>query len=363
MVKHNVRVLIMAGGTGGHVFPALAIARYLEVQGHQVTWLGTRKGLEASVVPAADFAIEYISVTGLRGKGLAGWLLAPIKLSYAVLQSVRVLLRIKPQVVLGLGGFVTGPGGLAAWLLRIPLVVHEQNAIPGLTNRLLSHLSKHVLEAFNGSFPVTTRAVHTGNPVRQEIAALTEPATRLQQHQGPLRILLVGGSLGAQALNECLPEALALLHKEERPEVWHQTGKNKYTATAQHYHRLQIDARIVEFIDDMAEAYTWADMVICRAGALTISELCAAGLGAVLVPFPYAVDDHQTHNAQYLVQGKAGILLSQNELNKERLAQLLRELIDKGRAQAIKFACAARDLAMPKATEHVAQLCLEAAHD
>ena len=363
MVSDNVSVLIMAGGTGGHVFPALAIARHLKAQGHRVAWLGTHKGLEANIVPAAGFAIEYISVNGLRGKGLSGWFIAPIKLSYAVFQSIRILLRIKPKVVLGLGGFVTGPGGLAAWLLRLPLVVHEQNAIPGLTNRLLSHLSKCVLEAFKGSFPVTTRAIHTGNPVREEIAALAEPAERLHAHQGPLRILLVGGSLGAQALNECLPEALALLSTEERPEVWHQTGKNKYAETAQHYARLEIDARVVEFIDDMAEAYAWADVVICRAGALTISELCAAGLGAVLVPFPYAVDDHQTHNAQYLVKGDAGILLPQDELNKERLAQLLKELIGKGREQAIKFACAARNLAMPKATEHVAQLCLEAAHD
>ncbi len=363
MTSVQIRIIIMAGGTGGHIFPALAIARTLREQGVAVIWLGTKSGMEAHVVTEAGFPIQYVTVSGLRGKGMFGWALAPFKISYAVMQVLGIYFSVKPDVVVGFGGFVTGPGGFAAWLMRKPLVVHEQNAIPGLTNRILSHMAKTVLEAFQGSFPQTTRAIHTGNPVRDDIAALTEPATRIEQHQGPLRILLIGGSLGAQALNEFLPKALSMLSEKDRPMVWHQTGANKFEETKALYESLQVDAKLTPFVGDMAEAYGWADMVICRAGALTLAELCAAGLGSILVPFPYAVDDHQTYNAHQLVKAGAAMLIPQSELTAERLSVVLRDMVEKGRERIIKMAQAARQLSMPNASKQVAELCLEAAHD
>lgn len=357
------RIIIMAGGTGGHIFPALAIAQQLREQGAVVSWLGTQNGMEAHVVTEAGFPIKYISVSGLRGKGIFGWLLAPVKLSFAVMQVMRIYFSLRPHVIVGFGGFVTGPGGFAAWLLRKPLVIHEQNALPGLTNRILSHMATTVLEAFGGSFPQTTRAIHTGNPVRNDIAALTEPATRITQHQGSLHILLIGGSLGAQALNESLPKTLAKLPAQDRPVIWHQTGANKFEETKALYASLQVAANVVPFIEDMAEAYAWADIVICRAGALTLAELCAAGLGSILVPYPYAVDDHQTCNAQHLVKAGAAILIPQTELSTEKLLMVLQDIIARGREHIIKMAQAARTLSMPNASTQVAALCLEAAHD
>jgi len=362
MTPSAINVVIMAGGTGGHIFPALAIARCLREQGVSVTWLGTRSGMEARVVSEAGFPIKYVSVSGLRGKGMLGWFIAPFKLTYAVLQVIGIYVSLRPSVVVGFGGFVTGPGGLAAWLLRKPLIVHEQNAIPGLTNRLLSHMAKTVLEAFKDSFPQTTRAIHSGNPVRDDIAALADPSSRINKHQGALRILVIGGSLGAQALNEIIPAAVAELNATERPIVWHQAGANKCEQTRRLYASLQVEAKVAPFIKDMAAAYEWADMVICRAGALTLAELCAAGLGSILVPFPYAVDNHQTHNAQHLVKAGAAILIPQSELTAERLSAVLKELIVKGREHIIKMAQAARELSMPNASKQVADLCLEAAH-
>jgi UDP-N-acetylglucosamine--N-acetylmuramyl-(pentapeptide) pyrophosphoryl-undecaprenol N-acetylglucosamine transferase len=355
-------VLIMAGGTGGHVFPALAVARYLRDEGIEVVWLGTRRGLEARIVPEAGFPIEYISISGLRGKGILGWLLAPVRLSIALGQAVNVCLRRRPGAVLGLGGFVTGPGGLAAWLLRRPLVIHEQNAIAGLTNRLLSRLAHRVLEAFPGSFPSSIKTVQTGNPVRADIAELPIPTTRIGAHQGQYRLLVIGGSLGAQALNEVMPQALAQLPIEGRPVIWHQAGQNKEAATRDAYAKAEVEARVEPFIADMAAAYSWADLVICRAGALTISELAAAGVGAILVPYPYAVDDHQTRNALYLTQAGAARLILQSELTPKALAQVLRELLSNGREGFINMAKAARGLAKPAATQHVAETCLEVMH-
>lgn len=362
MKDAEIRVIIMAGGTGGHIFPALAIARQLREQGIVVNWLGTQRGMEARVVTEAGFPIRYVSVSGLRGKGVFGWMLAPVKLTFAVMQVMSIYFSLRPHVVVGFGGFVTGPGGFAAWLLRKPLVIHEQNAVPGLTNRILSHMAKTVLEAFSGSFPQTTRAIHTGNPVRSDIAALTEPVARIHQHQGPLRILLIGGSLGAQVLNESLPKALAKLPVQDRPVVWHQAGANKFAETRALYESLQVEAKVAPFIENMAEAYDWADIVICRAGALTLAELCAAGLGSILVPYPYAVDDHQTHNAQHLVKAGAAILIPQTELSIEKLSTVLQDMIAKGREHLIKMAQAARELSMPNASTQVADLCLEAAH-
>lgn len=359
MKSPALKIIVMAGGTGGHIFPALAIARELREQGVDVTWLGTRNSMEDRLVNDAGFPIRYVSVTGLRGKGLSGWLFAPFKLSYAVLQVMRIYIGIRPNAVVGFGGFVTGPGGFAAWLLRKPLVVHEQNAIPGMTNRILSHMAKTVLEAFKGSFPQTTRAIYTGNPVREDIAKLAEPAKRISGHKGSLRILVIGGSLGAQALNETIPAAMAKLDRQHRPMIWHQAGGNKYLATEELYRSFGVDARVTTFIDDMAEAYDWADVVICRAGALTLAELCAAGLGSILVPFPHAVDDHQTHNAQHLVKQGAAVLMPQSKFTAENLAEVLKDFLDKGRDHMIKMAQAARELSIPDSSQQVAKHCLE----
>lgn len=361
MVAGN-NVLIMAGGTGGHVFPALAVARYLREEGVDVVWLGTRRGLEARLVPEAGFPIEYISISGLRGKGILGWILAPVRLSIALGQAVGVCLRRRPAAVLGLGGFVTGPGGVAAWLLHRPLVIHEQNAVAGLTNRLLSRLARRVLEAFPSSFPGSIKTELTGNPVRTDITELPTPASRINAHEGQCRLLVIGGSLGAQALNEVLPQALAQLSHAERPVIWHQAGKNKDAATREAYANAQVEARVEPFIADMAAAYSWADLVLCRAGALTVSELAAAGVGAILVPYPHAVDDHQTRNARYLTEAGAARVILQSELTPETLVQVLRELLSSGRQGLVKMAVAARSLAKPVATQRVAETCLEVMH-
>lgn len=356
-----MRILIMAGGTGGHVFPALAVADYLRAEGHEVIWLGTRAGLEAEVVPRAGYALSYISVSGLRGKSWLSWLLAPTKLSLAFLQSLKILLSLRPQAVLGMGGFVTGPGGFSAWLLDKPLIIHEQNAVAGLTNRLLAALANKVLEGFPGSFPAKRKALHVGNPVRAEIAALPDPARQSAAHHGPLRLLVLGGSLGAQALNELVPRALQTMSREERPEVWHQAGARNIEAAQRHYAQAGVTARVVPFIDDMAEAYAWADLVLCRAGALTVAELACAGVAAILVPYPHAVDDHQTHNANTLVRAGAAVSVPQTQLSAEFLRATLLRFYG-SRERLLEMARAARALARPSAAADVAKQCLEAAH-
>lgn len=351
-------VMIMAGGTGGHVFPALAVAERLRALGVPVVWLGTRQGLEASVVPAAGLPIEWLSVSGLRGKGWTTRLLAPVRLLRAMLQSARVLWRYRPRSVLGMGGFVAGPGGLTAWVFRRPLLIHEQNAVPGLTNRWLSHLARRVMEAFPGTFDASARAVSTGNPVREAIAALPAPEHRMVGRGRPARLLVIGGSLGAHALNELVPAALAGLAPGERPEIWHQTGRRDADFARERYASLGVQVRLDPFIEDMARAYAWADLALCRAGALTVAELTAAGLGAILVPFPHAVDDHQTRNAEYLVRHGAALLVQQRELNPERLCELLTGLLS-DRDRLLSLATAARALARVDAAERVAQACLE----
>lgn len=357
------RVLIMAGGTGGHVFPALAVARELLNQGVEVCWLGTRKGIEARVIPDAEIPISFISVSGLRGKGLKGWLLAPFNLSVALIQAVRICLSLKPGVVLGMGGFASGPGGIAAWLLRCPLVIQEQNAVAGMTNRLLSHLARRVLEAFPGSFSNSVKTEHTGNPVRVDIQSLPVPDVRYKERKDiPIRLLVVGGSLGALVLNQVVPQALALIQNSIRPQIWHQTGRDKKTFTADGYKEAGIEARVDEFIDDMAEAYAWADIVVCRAGALTISELTTVGLASILVPYPFAVDDHQTRNALYLSEAGAARLMLQTELSAEHLSQVLTELVSEGRSAMLTIANNAYALAKPEATKRVAQVCMEVMH-
>lgn len=353
-------VLIMAGGTGGHVFPALAVAERLRARDAPVVWMGTRGGLEATLVPKAGFPVAWIEVSGLRGKGLGRKLRMPFMLGRALWQASAILRRLRPRVVLGMGGFASGPGGVMARLLGIPLVVHEQNAIAGMTNRGLSRVASQVLEAFPETFPPARRAVTVGNPVRASIAALPPPKERWAGRCGRPRLLVLGGSQGALALNRLVPAALARLDTGERPDVWHQAGGQLHETAALAYREAGVTARLTPFIEDMAEAYGWADLVLCRAGALTIAELAAAGVGAVLVPFPFAVDDHQTANARLLERGGAAVVIQQAQLTAERLAALLNERLG-DRARLLDMAAAARHLAKIEAAEQVALACLEQA--
>jgi UDP-N-acetylglucosamine--N-acetylmuramyl-(pentapeptide) pyrophosphoryl-undecaprenol N-acetylglucosamine transferase len=351
-------VLIMAGGTGGHVFPALALARLLRAASHDVVWLGTRKGLEARVVPADNFPIEWLSMSGLRGKGAATLLLAPFKLLQSIWQALGVMRRRRPELVVGFGGFVTGPGGLAAWLTRRPLLIHEQNAIAGYSNRMLSHLARRVLSAFPKSFPPGVQDEVVGNPVRAEIVAQDPPAMRFARREGALRLLVVGGSLGASRLNAVVPFAVAqVLKAGVALHVRHQAGERGIDAARAAYAEAKVDAEVSPFIDDMARAYADADLVICRAGALTISELAAVGVASVLVPYPAAVDDHQTFNAQFLVREGAAVLIADRDLTADRLAATLRELCA-GRGKLLAMAERARLVARPRAAEDLAAACL-----
>lgn len=363
--------LIMAGGTGGHVFPALALARELRARAWQIVWLGTRRGLEARVVPAEQIPVEWLSVSGLRGKGVAVWLTAPLLLARALAQALAVMRRRRPVVVVGLGGFAAGPGGVAAWLTRRPLLIHEQNAVAGFTNRCLAHLAPRVLAAFPGSFRPGVHAQVVGNPVRREIVELPPPAQRFALRDRAIRVLVLGGSQGAARLNAIVPFALALAAAPRgeatqsapiRFDVRHQAGERWLQSAQQHYAQAGVSARLHAFIDEMAEAYGWADLVICRAGALTISELAAAGVGAVLVPFPAATDDHQTRNAEALVAAGGAVMISEAALSAERLAEELAHLCA-GRGRLLAMAESARVLARPRATQELADACVElAAH-
>lgn len=352
-------VMIMAGGTGGHVFPALAIAGVLRAR-RQIVWLGTERGIEARLVPAAGYPVEWIEVEGLRGKGLARWLGAPLRLLRAIAQARRALRRRKPGVVLGLGGFVSGPGGIAAWLAGAPLVIHEQNAIAGLTNRCLARFAARVAEGFPGSFPASSGALYVGNPVRPEIAALPPPRQRFEARSGPLRLFVFGGSQGASALNCLLPAAVALLPQSRRPRVLHQTGARERDETEAAYRTAGIEAEVRAFIDDMATAYGEADLVVSRSGALTVAELAAAGVGSILVPFPAAVDDHQTKNAGWLARVSAAQVVSEAGLTAPELANRLATLLGNGRSRLLAMAEAARSLAVTDAADRVADLCLQA---
>jgi UDP-N-acetylglucosamine--N-acetylmuramyl-(pentapeptide) pyrophosphoryl-undecaprenol N-acetylglucosamine transferase len=350
--------LIMAGGTGGHVFPALALARELHARSWQVVWLGTRRGLEARLVPAQNIELEWLSVSGLRGKGVMVWLRAPLLLARALWQALAVIRRRRPSLVVGLGGFVAGPGGIAAWLLRKPLLIHEQNAVAGFTNRCLARLARRVLTAFPGSFAPGVDAQVIGNPVRSEIAALAPPPQRFATRGPGIRLLVLGGSQGAARLNAIVPFALARLTETLAFDVRHQSGERWLEPAQRHYTEAGVPVRLQPFIDDMAEAYGWADLVICRAGALTVSELTAAGVGAVLVPFPAATDDHQTCNAQFLVREGAAIMLAERELSAESLAATLATLCH-GRGRLLAMAERARSLAKPRAAQDLADACAE----
>jgi len=354
-------ILITAGGTGGHVFPALAVAHELRARGAKVMWLGTREGIESRLVPAAGIDIEYLKIRSLRGGGWLRWLLFPMQLNLAMLQAWRLLRRLRPDVVLAMGGYAAGPGSLMASLLRIPLVVHEQNAIAGLTNRWLARLADVLLAGFPGVFSDRHGVRVVGNPVRPEILAIEPPRQRFTGRTGRLRVLVIGGSQGAQILNNTLPEAIQHMPAEIRPEIWHQTGVRDEQAVATAYRACVTDARVSAFIDDMATAYAWADLVVCRAGAMTIAELAVAGVASLLVPLPHAADDHQTANAQYLATHHAAELVPQREFSPTRVAELLTDLVD-NRETLLQMAEQARACAVTDATETVAGICLDAAH-
>jgi UDP-N-acetylglucosamine--N-acetylmuramyl-(pentapeptide) pyrophosphoryl-undecaprenol N-acetylglucosamine transferase len=351
----NRTIVIMAGGTGGHIYPGLAVADYLHRRGWHVVWLGNPDGMEAKLVPARGYDMAWVRFTALRGKGVVRALLLPLNLLRGFWQALRELRRFRPDVVLGMGGYVTFPGGMMAALLSRPLVIHEQNSIAGLANRVLAGLADRIASGFPAAL---TKAVWTGNPVREEIALIAPPAARYAGRSGPLNVLVVGGSLGAQVLNSTVPQAVALMPHGERPQVVHQSGARQIEALRQAYADAGVAGELVPFIDDMARRYADADLVICRAGALTVAELAAAGVASVLVPFPHAVDDHQTANARFLAEVGAAILLPQSELSPQRLAQVLRELT-RERLQAM--ADKARSLAKPEATREVAELCMAVA--
>ncbi|KAF0206561.1 MAG: UDP-N-acetylglucosamine--N-acetylmuramyl-(pentapeptide) [Gallionellaceae bacterium] len=348
-------ILIMAGGTGGHIYPGLAVADALRAQGWQVVWLGAPNSMEAELVPKQGYEVAWVNFSGVRGKGLLRLLTLPFTLLRALGQSADAILRHRPDVVLGMGGYITMPGGLMAAFLRRPLVIHEQNSIAGMSNKVLAKISARVLSGFPG---VLNKTEWCGNPVRADIAALPEPQVRYAARSGKLNVLVVGGSLGAQAINEALPKALAMLSEQERPNVLHQTGKKHFEAVQKLYEQAGVSVDVRPFLDDMANQYANADVVICRAGALTIAELAAAGVASVLIPFPFAVDDHQTHNARFLSEHGAAVLLPQKELSAEKLAQLLCDL---KREKLLTMAQAARSLAKPEATAQVAKVCAELA--
>ena len=352
-------VLIMAGGTGGHVFPALAVANVLRDRGVAVVWLGVPGSMESRLVPANGFPIEWVRVAGIRGKGLKTWLLAPLAIIKAVAQAMGVLRRVRPRSVLGLGGYVSGPGGIAARLLRVPLLIHEQNAIAGMTNRWLARLATQVLEAFPGSFKPEVHARAIGNPVRADIAAVAAPETRFAGRSGPSRLLVFGGSQGALRLNSVVPQALARVAVENRPQVRHQTGERGLAAARAAYAEARVEAEVLPFIDDMAAAYAWADLAVCRAGAMTIAELQAAGVGAIFVPLPVATDDHQTKNAEVMVRSGAARLIQERDLTPQRLGDAISELIG-DRGQLLKMAEAARGSRVIDAAAQLADLCIAA---
>ncbi|MEY3497675.1 MAG: hypothetical protein RLZZ325_682 [Pseudomonadota bacterium] len=348
-------VLVMAGGTGGHIFPGLAVAECLRNQGWTVAWMGNPTGMEYRLVPAKGFAFEGVKFSGLRGKGMLTKVLMPFRLARAMMQSWKILRRLKPSVVLGMGGYITFPGGLVSYLMGRPLVLHEANSVAGSANRVLARFATRVLTGF----PKTLKeAQWVGNPIRESFESLSDCRARYGKRQGPLHLLIVGGSLGAAALNTVVPEALALLPADRRPNVLHQTGEQHLEAVTKTYQQLGVNGELKPFIDDIAAAYSNADLVICRAGAMTVSEISAAGVAACFVPFPYAIDDHQTANARFLSDAKAAILIPQSQLDADSLANLVLGL---RREDLAEMAVKAQALAKFHATEEVASICEECA--
>ena len=347
-------ILIMAGGTGGHIFPALAVAEKMRERGWRVVWMGNPEGMEARLVPQHGFEMVNLKFAALRGKGILRKLLLPLNLLRGFWQAQKAIRQVQPNVVLGMGGYITFPGGMMAALLGKPLVVHEQNSVAGLANRVLAGVADRIATGFP---EVLAKGVWAGNPVRPEIAKMAPPAERFAGRDGALHLLVIGGSLGAQVLNEMVPQAMALLGENELPQIVHQAGEKHIEALKANYAAVGVPAHCVSFIEDMAGAYEWADLVVCRSGALTVAELAAAGVASILVPFPHAVDDHQTGNARFLVNVGGAFLLPQGELTPEAIA-LIRNY---SRGQLLEMAEKARSLAKPDATEEVANICAEIA--
>ncbi len=354
----NKVVLIMAGGTGGHIFPGLSLAKEMLARGYRVVWLGTENGMESTLVPRENIEIYYIPVKGVRGKGLKSLFMAPWNILSSIASAARIIREVKPSVVVGLGGFVAGPGGVAAKLKGKSLVIHEQNAIAGSTNKLLAKIADKVLTAFPS---VLNRGECIGNPVRKEIENIAEPESRIKARDSRIRLLVVGGSRGALAVNELVPGAIASIGNLDQLDIWHQAGAGKDDGAKALYEAGGISARVDAFIDDMAEAFAWADVVVCRSGALTVSELAAAGLGSILIPFPYAIDDHQTANANYLASQGAAYVRQQSELTSEKLAELLKSFIF-DRTKLLDMASKARALSKPSAVKIFADYCEEVSH-
>jgi UDP-N-acetylglucosamine--N-acetylmuramyl-(pentapeptide) pyrophosphoryl-undecaprenol N-acetylglucosamine transferase len=383
MSRSGEGVLIMAGGTGGHIFPGLAVADSLRRAGVPVRWLGARGGMECTRVPAEEIAIDVVDISALRGKGAGRWLVMPWRLLRAVAQAFRLLGRNRPACAISFGGYAAGPGGLAARLRGIPLLVHEQNRVPGMTNRTLARFASRVLQAFPGSWDERLHPITCGNPVRRAVVELDDPGQRFAGRTGPVRILLTGGSQGALALNRLLPGALGLLAEEHAFVVRHQAGPRWVEETRKAYIEAGIEcgtdgvmpvaaeatptehtsqpassAEVTDFIEDMAAAYAWADVVVCRAGALTVSEVAAAGVAAVFIPFPHAVDDHQTRNAEFLVEHDAALLMQESQTDARKLANVLSSLAG-DRARLASMATRGRAAAVPDAADRVAALCRE----
>lgn len=348
-------ILIMAGGTGGHIFPALAVADHLKKAGWRIVWLGTKGGMEESLVAQKGHDIKCIDFSGLRGKNLIVWFTLPVRLILAFWQSARLIFQLRPDVVLGMGGYPSFPGGIMASLLNKPLLIHEQNSIPGLTNKILVKFADKVLIGFPDSIKDKKKVVFSGNPVRNEISTLDTPDHRYKGRSGNLKLLIIGGSLGAQILNRIVPQALKLIPDSVRPLVVHQAGEKHLETLNKNYVEAGVEGELVVFIEEMAAKYSECDLVICRAGALTIAELSSAGIASILVPFPYTADDHQTYNAKFLSSNGAAVLLPENELTPSSLANLLLSLT---REKLLGMATKARELAKPNATRIVAEECM-----
>lgn len=359
---HDKNILIMAGGTGGHIYPALAVADKLKEEGFHPFWLGSKKGMEERVVPGHGYPLLKINVSGIRGNGVLRLLFTPFMLMIALCQALMIMIKIRPAVVLGMGGFASGPGGVAAWLMRIPLLIHEQNAIAGLTNKLLAPLAVSVMTAFPNAFKESKKLTVTGNPVRESIIEIVEPKKRYAKRDvNVLKILVLGGSLGARKLNEVVPKAIADIGDAFQYEIKHQCGEKHINDTQQTYKQYNIDVEVFPFINDMVTVYSWADIVICRAGALTVAEIAATGIASVLIPYPYAVDDHQTNNANYLAKEDAAVLIQEAQLSSDKIKDLLNKWYQ-APEQLLQMAIKARSLAKPTATADVARHCMEAIH-
>lgn len=353
-------LMVMAGGTGGHVYPALDVARLLHERGIKVVWLGTRSGLEARIVPTKGIELEWVDIKGLRGAGLIDSLRAPFRLVRALWQAMRIIRRRRPDVLLGMGGYVSGPASVAAILMRLPVVIHEANASAGVTNRLLAHVASRVLTGFPSTNGLRHDGEWVGNPVRPEISNIAAPEERnIGHHEKLFRLLVVGGSQGAEILNQIVPAAIKKLCESSRPNVIHQCGTNWISETTERYRNLEVSAKVIDYIDDMSAAYRTADLLICRSGAMTVAEIAAVGMASILVPLPNVAGDHQSMNATFLAERHAALVMPQSELSSENLASLLRELLN-NRPRLLALACSARSLSRPKATERVVECCMEA---